>query len=80
MSVPAQPANTAPFAIAVLAAAADLERDELAIKQRIIERARAGDCAGVERLVTRWLSVPVAEVLLGGVSESDSSPAPPLST
>ena len=64
-SPPPDPAG--PFARAVLAAAAQVEADEAAIKQEILRTARAGDTARVIALVTRWMNMPAAEVLRPGL-------------
>ena len=55
--------NAAALANALLAAAAEVERDEAAIKAAIIAAATSGDCAGVIDIVTRWQSMPAGEVL-----------------
>lgn len=59
-----QPAmSTAALAVALLDAAAEVERHEAAIKQVILDAAKSGDCARVIDIVTRWQSMPAAEVL-----------------
>ena len=55
-----------PFARAALAAAAQVEADEHCIKEAILTAARAGDCARVIDIITKWMSMPAAEVLRPG--------------
>ncbi len=55
--------NAAALANALLDAAAEVERHEAAIKQAVLDAARAGDCARVIDILTRWQSMPAAEVL-----------------
>jgi hypothetical protein len=53
---------------AVLAVAAEVEAAEAAIKQAILDAARAGDCARVIDLVARWQTTPPGEVLAAKLS------------
>jgi hypothetical protein len=62
----ARPAQTDPpdaFARTVLSVAAEVEAAESAIKQTILEAARAGDTASIINIITRWMSTPAIEVL-----------------
>lgn len=47
----------------VLAVAAELERDEAAVKHAILAAASAGDCGAVIDIVTKWLDWPAAQAL-----------------
>lgn len=51
------------LARAVLDAAAEVEAAEAAIKNAILDAAAREDCDRVAQIVTRWLSMPAAEVL-----------------
>lgn len=53
----------------------EIERSEAAIKSAILSAARAGDCATVITIVTRWQTCPVTDVL-----ESIKIPAEPGAT
>jgi len=51
------------YAQTLLDLAAQVERDEARIKRHILHAARRRDHARVERLVTRWLRLPVSQVI-----------------
>jgi len=51
------------FVRSVLTIAAEVEQAENAIKDAILEAARAGDCAAVIDIVTRWKTRPATQVL-----------------
>lgn len=51
------------LARSVLALAAQVEAAELDIKRAILAAARTGDSARVELIVSRWLTLPAAQVL-----------------
>lgn len=48
---------------AILDMAAEVEAAEIRIKQAVLEAARAGDAPRIVEIVTRWMSMPAAEVL-----------------
>ncbi len=60
--------GSAAFARTLLGIAAQVEADESAIKQAILDAARAGDCARIIDIVTRWQTSPPAEVLAAKLS------------
>ncbi len=59
---PRDPIRLAPLGRALLAAADETERAEARLKREIIEAARAGDCARVIDIATRWLERPPVEI------------------
>lgn len=63
--LPSECVNAAALANALLDAAAEVERDETTIRAAIIAAATAGDCTKIITIVTRWQSMPAAEVLKG---------------
>jgi hypothetical protein len=57
------PDGTPAFARAVLAAAAEVEAAENNIKSAMLDAAKAGDCARIIDIITRWTNGPATEVL-----------------
>ncbi len=55
----------------LLEVAMEVERDELRIKRVILDAARRGDVGEVERIILRWLELPVGRVLSAPVEPTD---------
>lgn len=55
--------STNAFASTVLRIAADVERDEAALRDRVAALICIGDGARAQRLLEQWKSLPAADVL-----------------
>jgi len=63
-SHPIEPVAVPPgFSRSILDMAAEVEHAERDIKAALLAAIQAGDSAGAERIVTRWITLPAAEVL-----------------
>jgi hypothetical protein len=60
----------------LLAIAVEVESTEAIIKQHIMDAATNGDYAEVVRIVTRWQTMPVADVLVGTSGDTSNKPRP----
>src|SRR5687768_5569006 len=62
-STPAEAAPSGLFARVALDIAAEVEAAETALKQQILDAARAGDCAQVISIIERWMVEPPTAVV-----------------